>query len=343
MALILNEKYIGKNSYSLFITNRFLRLMPLYWTVLLLTVLIEGVAALVYSYDNGIVFLYRQYHEQLSFTSLIVLVVSNVVVFGQDIIMFLKLDTTGQLGFTSNFRDSEPQLWTFLSVPQAWSLAVEMMFYLIAPFIVRLRFRYMISIIFISIALRGSFYYFTGWHSDPWNYRFFPFELAFFLFGAVGYKFYRRLKKFEGSKQLGSIQNIVFISIVAFTMLYQFIPGNHLKQAIFYAFVIVSVPLLFNRSKNNKFENMIGELSYPIYISHWLVIYCINWFGLHREATYYGELTSAIAIILSFIMMRYIIAPIEVIRRNRSKQNRRIESNTELNTIDSYPASVINK
>src|ERR1700747_2964117 len=41
MSLILNEKYVGiNNSYRLFITNRFFRLFPIYWTVLLATVLI---------------------------------------------------------------------------------------------------------------------------------------------------------------------------------------------------------------------------------------------------------------------------------------------------------------
>ncbi|MCF8321913.1 MAG: acyltransferase family protein [Flavobacterium sp.] len=42
MTLILNEKYIGNNnSYKLFITNRFLRLYPIYWIILLLTVLFQ--------------------------------------------------------------------------------------------------------------------------------------------------------------------------------------------------------------------------------------------------------------------------------------------------------------
>src|SRR5947209_17753171 len=31
MALILNEKYIGKHSYKVFITNRLLRLYPMYY------------------------------------------------------------------------------------------------------------------------------------------------------------------------------------------------------------------------------------------------------------------------------------------------------------------------
>ena len=39
MSLILNEKYIGKNnSFRLFITNRFFKLFPVYWAVLLGTI-----------------------------------------------------------------------------------------------------------------------------------------------------------------------------------------------------------------------------------------------------------------------------------------------------------------
>jgi peptidoglycan/LPS O-acetylase OafA/YrhL len=40
ITLILNEKYIkANNSYKLFITNRFLRLYPFYWIVLILSLL----------------------------------------------------------------------------------------------------------------------------------------------------------------------------------------------------------------------------------------------------------------------------------------------------------------
>ena len=41
MSLILNEKYVGqRNSYRLFLSNRLLRLFPIYWTILLLTLLV---------------------------------------------------------------------------------------------------------------------------------------------------------------------------------------------------------------------------------------------------------------------------------------------------------------
>ena len=39
MTMILTKKYTGKGSYSLFISNRFLRLYPIYWAVVGLTII----------------------------------------------------------------------------------------------------------------------------------------------------------------------------------------------------------------------------------------------------------------------------------------------------------------
>ena len=51
MALILNEKYIGiNNSYKLFISNRFLRIYPIYWIVFIITI-IASIASNIYT--NG--------------------------------------------------------------------------------------------------------------------------------------------------------------------------------------------------------------------------------------------------------------------------------------------------
>ncbi len=42
MSLILTEKYVGKKgSYFLFISNRFLRIFPIYWLTLILTITIS--------------------------------------------------------------------------------------------------------------------------------------------------------------------------------------------------------------------------------------------------------------------------------------------------------------
>src|SRR5450759_1833879 len=57
MSLILNEKYVGKNkSYKLFITNRFLRLYPIYWTVLLLTIIFCITVAIITNSHSAPIF-----------------------------------------------------------------------------------------------------------------------------------------------------------------------------------------------------------------------------------------------------------------------------------------------
>jgi len=42
-----------------------------------------------------------------------------------------------------------------------------------------------ISIILASLGLRAFLYLGPHWTNDPWKYRFFPTELALFLFGTL--------------------------------------------------------------------------------------------------------------------------------------------------------------
>ena len=51
---------------------------------------------------------------------------------------FLKLSDGGRaFSFTTDFMNSDPHVWKFLLVPQAWSLSIELAFYLLAPLLVR--------------------------------------------------------------------------------------------------------------------------------------------------------------------------------------------------------------
>ena len=62
------------------------------------------------------------------------LVLSNIFILGQDLI-FLTGIFDGNYSFTTDFTQSELPIWAGLLVPQAWTLALEITFYLIAPFI----------------------------------------------------------------------------------------------------------------------------------------------------------------------------------------------------------------
>lgn len=100
MTLILNEKYIGANhSYRLFISNRTLRLYPVYWVVFLLTVFYSGY---IYFSSDGLKYgnfhPYVTYIKDLNITSILFLILTNIFLFFQDIVMFLGVDLeTGSL------------------------------------------------------------------------------------------------------------------------------------------------------------------------------------------------------------------------------------------------------
>ena len=80
------------------------------------------------------------------------LVLSNIFILGQDLI-FLTGIFDGNYSFTTDFTQSELPIWAGLLVPQAWTLALEITFYIIAPFILKDK-RIWIVLMFVSIALR---------------------------------------------------------------------------------------------------------------------------------------------------------------------------------------------
>ena len=139
MALILNEKYLaGKGSYQLFISNRLLRLYPLYLLVFLITVLAYFIDEAVFDYNVPFLKNLKEHSPKFSIGTYLYLIVSNMTIVGQELALFLGLNNqTGQLYFTGNFHQTSPEVNSFMVIGQAWTIGLEILFYLIAPFIVR--------------------------------------------------------------------------------------------------------------------------------------------------------------------------------------------------------------
>ena len=316
MTLILNEKYVGQNgSYKLFITNRLLRLYPVYWVVLLLTVAVSLTLFVSSSGENyGKLAPYAQYYESMNFSSLAFLIVANIVLLFQDVVMFLGLDlSNGNLFFTSNFYRTNPMLWKFLLVPQAWTIGIEICFYLIAPFIVRRKLSVIAILIMLSFALRLGLYQ-NGFYHDPWTYRFFPNELLFFLLGTLGYHMYIKLKTYKLSPRY---LQAIYAFILLITFVYSFVPWA--DKYILYLFIFfLSVPFIFLLSKNWKRDRYIGELSYPVYISHWFVI----WISQVLNVSYFGVkgiVISLMTIFISILLNELVSKKVERYRQSRVK------------------------
>jgi len=320
MALILKEKYVGKNgSFKLFISNRFLRLYPIYLTILGLTALACIAVAIQ---TKGQSFPKFEQFSQINYNplSFIYLIFANIIIFGQDLVLFLGISPQdGHLFFTSDFTTTNPHLYAFMLVPQAWSLGIELTFYLLAPFILRKSLKFQSAIILLSLALRFYLYNVLDLKNDPWTYRFFPTELLFFMLGSLAYHLKTKL---SGTKIKSYSAAILLVYIIMFTVIYAYIPVveiNYipfsLKDIAYYISIMVSIPILFLCYKNNKIDNQIGELSYPVYISHKLIIMIFA--GLPFIALRNGVSIAVFTIIASILLIKFISKPIEKVRQSR--------------------------
>lgn len=310
MALILTEKYNKKSDYKLFITNRFLKIFPTYWTILFLCLIFQ----LIYFYSNqnssNIFGLFNKNYNLNIFT-FITFIVSNLIIFGQDILLFFGLNTnSGVLFFTPNFQLFKPEIFNFIFIPQAWTLALELTFYFLVPFLNRLKNKYLVIIMSLSLCLR-LFLYSRGLNHDPWNYRFFPTELIFFLSGILMYRFYLYIK----NKKIKLLSFCTFVLYISFLIFYQFTLPN---QLILFIFSFIFIPFIFKLSKNNKIDRFTGELSFPVYISHFLIIDILTHFT-NLPHQFLGLTTSIVSILLSILILKLIINPINNFRQSRVK------------------------
>jgi peptidoglycan/LPS O-acetylase OafA/YrhL len=322
MTLILQEKYVKENnSYKLFLTNRLLRLYPMYWVVLILTM---AFCVFVFVNSGGQRFpKFENYTavrpDIFSFAGLIL---TNIFILGQDLVMFLGINPeSGTLFFTSNFQNTNPFLHTFLFIPQGWSLGIEITFYIIAPFILRKSTRVIGGLLIIAILLRLFIYNYLQLQNDPWSYRFFPTDIAFFLLGNLSYKIYVVIHNKPISK---TVHYLVLIFVCAFTLIYQFISPLKLsyipfsfKALSYFLVVMIAIPLLFKFLKQNKADALIGELSYPMYISHILILMITQNFP--QSFPHSGLSISLVVIIFSYLLNVLIAKPFEKYRQSRLK------------------------
>lgn len=310
MSLILEGKYIGLNSYKLFITNRFLRIFPIYWAILFLTVTFYYFA-FVKNAGAGSELLsgYIRYFGGLNEPWKLFIILVNIFLFGQNLIMFMGFGNgPGGLKFSKNLVNSTPSLSSFMLVPQAWTLAIEMCFYLIAPFFLRRSFKFVMTAIVIAFSLRFLIFY-LGNNREPWNSRVFPLELGFFLLGNLTYRMYEWMR----ANNLRTIYYPIallcsFLTIILFYHL-------PFKSPLLYGVLFFSLPVIFLGSKDNRLDRSLGNLSYPVYISHFLLMLVASYFKLPVT----GFSISVSAILCSLLLNELVYKRIDLFRQNRLK------------------------
>ncbi len=215
------------------------------------------------------------------------------MIVGQEIYPILFV-SNGTLAFTAHYTEVSAPLFSFAPVPQAWSLGLEIYFYLLAPFLVRRGPMFIAAMIAASLLLRMTLQGTFGFSGDPWSFRFFPSEIALFLAGSLGYYVYAfvclAINRWDGIPRLASLSLL--------------------------ALVIVAVPRLFEVTKTIAWDKYIGELSYPLYIGHFL-------FGsILLPNTSFGVYLALFMPLAGSIALYHLIdGPIDAWRQNRFRKN----------------------
>jgi peptidoglycan/LPS O-acetylase OafA/YrhL len=268
MTMILNEKYIDSSFNKLFFRNRFLKIYPIYFIVLLMAIF--TCAYIQLNHDNLNIFeCYKNIGSNL--ITWFILIFSNIIIFGQDILMFFNIDSIDghiSLAIYGNFNAH-----SFLFLPQSWSLSIELLFYLIAPYILRKKISFVFVFLLLSFLIRVLIFDFLQLNFDPWSYRFFPAEFLFFLLGYFAYKI--------EIKELEKYSFYLLIFILSFTVFYYKIPlygGLHIEtlKQFYLCIIIISLKPIFKLTKDSKIDLFLGELSYPIYLIHTIVILIVT-------------------------------------------------------------------
>ena len=321
MALVLNQKY-RPGQYVLFLSQRYLRLWPTYALITLLSLAGEFLVWYAGGNSPGAIQAWLEHGQVLDLSSRLALIAANLAIVGQDWTIFHAIDPQTGAMYWTNYWSREPlPALSFLAIGQAWSLGVEISFYLMAPWLVRQRYWVQAGLLMFSLAARVVGYRF-GLQGDPWNDRFFPFELAFFVAGSLAYQHYSRFPDLLArlAPAMGKYGRWIFYAII---VAYSRLPGH--GGPLYYLLVgllFALLPVLFYTTKDIGWDRTVGELSYPFYLGHTLILLLLEpVLAAHLPGDTWGVIYVLAALGFSYLVFRWFESPIENWRHGLMKRS----------------------
>ena len=227
MQMIVSGKY-GSRVWT-FYTNRILRLYPVYF--------IAAIIALFAVNDLSARLAASTFNLYWS------TIIANATLFGGDLLFYFGHDGR-------------------LLVPPAWSVGLELWFYLLVPLLARSN---VIGLLICSAASGLLALYMEAAH--PWSSYFF-FPANFYLFG-VGMMAYRSMMLLsESLPHWPTIARAVAAVGLALLALRPLIPGFRNYSLAHEAVLAICLPFIFEATRRLNWDRVIGNLSYSCYLLH---------------------------------------------------------------------------
>jgi peptidoglycan/LPS O-acetylase OafA/YrhL len=276
---------------------------------------------------------------------------TNSLIIGQDVLRLFSYD-----GLTHHFALLPPQLVdlgavnsgntllgsAFSITAQSWSIAVEILFYFVAPWLLLRSTFAIIAIISASIVFRFILAYHGYVHNFFLNGIIFC-EIAIFLSGSLACRFYRawlasgKRERFLGSfisqQYLRILIPTAGVAITGVLMDYYFegwrlFPaGGKWGEGLFevpYAYwaviaaTICASPWIFHMVGRYKWDRWIGDLSYPIYISHMFIIEMVS--KMHLPDDHVSTYVLGFTLLTSVVLMYAVERPVDALRHRWFKR-----------------------
>jgi len=299
MSLVLGDKYDPYTWHGRlsFYRSRFLRLWP---TFALTTLLVYAWWAISWAYLGRTPTSAGHFHELLPPLGSAALALTNIFMVGQDIPSLFHVNDAGAhltFGPAESLADGSLWLGSARNIGPAWSIGTEIWFYLLAPFLVRLPTAGLLTLIAGSAVLRYGMA-----ELGRVTYFFFPAQLGLFLVGVL-------TQRFGGGR---SPLGVGCMAIVASGCLL-FSPYVGLDESFkwfLYTGFALSMPALFLMSRNSAVDRLVGELSYPVYITHMIVLSIAGAVGKKAGIEIGGLTLFLLTLPLSLILVLWVEAPI---------------------------------
>jgi peptidoglycan/LPS O-acetylase OafA/YrhL len=195
-------------------------------------------------------------------------VLSNLTIFLQDLGGVIAV-RGHQAIFTLDRHSTEIDAWALTITNVAWSLGVELVFYLTAPYLLKRTDRQLFALVSVGIALK-IFAVITIHNDLP--YRMLPFVFVNFLVGVLAYR-----KRELLIDSLGKYTPLIgYCLMLAVTTALPSGWPNWVYSFVILAVTAFIVPILFDFTKNSRLDNRIGELSYPFYLFHLMAVALVH-------------------------------------------------------------------
>ncbi len=267
--LLTNVFTPDKTVYARFYCERILRIYPQYFFIALLT----GLFVLL--------------SEELTYRGGIALLLKNILIVPTNYFMFNDV---------SFFQEKE-----YAIVPISWSLGLELQAYIILPFIVFYKkIRAISSILSLFIFILACF----GWlHTDYYGYRLLPGVLFIFNTGvilAIRANNPDQLSTFDKYFPQFVYGLVIFLAIALGVLNRVHIP--HSIQVI--VGILISIPVInyLSSFKKNLISNrFMGDISYGIFLSHYLAIWIVK-FTLEIDRSVNPYIFAALVFTISFLI-----------------------------------------